>query len=103
MVCSRLSRYRLPAVVGERLVRLRHAVDVFLPLVGAALIALGVGELAGEALGHRLLAACASELDEPPHGERAGAAGGDLDRDPGGRATDAAGARPPGRGGRAGP
>src|SRR4051812_2528121 len=55
----------LPAVVGEGLVRLGHAVDVFLALVRAALVRLGVGELTCEPLGHRLLAPRAGELDEP--------------------------------------
>ena len=36
----------------------------------------GVHQLVGEALGHRLLAALASELDQPAHGQRAGSAGG---------------------------
>ena len=44
----------------------------------------------GEALGHRLLAALAGELDEPADGQRAGAAGGHLDRHLVGGATDAA-------------
>ena len=51
-----------------------------------------VHQLVGEALGHRLLAALAGELDEPADGERAGAARGDLDRDLVGRAADTAGA-----------
>src|SRR3712207_8960908 len=46
----------LPAVVGEGLVGLRHPVDVVLALVRAALLVLGIQELVGEALGHRLLA-----------------------------------------------
>src|SRR5690349_3402404 len=46
----------------------------------------------GEALGHRLLAAAAGELDEPADGEGAGAARGHLDGDLVGRAADAAGA-----------
>ena len=37
----------------EGLVRLRHAEDVVLPLVRAALLGLGVDQLAGQALGHR--------------------------------------------------
>src|SRR3954451_24193679 len=69
---------RLPAVVGEGLVGLSHAVDVLFALVRAALIGLGVGELAGQPLGHRLLATRAGELDEPADGERARPAGGGL-------------------------
>src|SRR4051794_17530660 len=72
---------RLPAVVREGLVGLRHAEDVVLALVSAALLGLGVQELVGQALRHGLLAAVARELDEPADGERAGARRGHLDRD----------------------
>src|SRR4051794_41267909 len=83
----------------EGLVGLRHAVDVVLALVGAALLLLGVEELVGQALGHGLLAALAGELDEPADGEGARAGRGGLDRDLVGRAADAAGAGPQGGGG----
>src|SRR4249919_3964456 len=76
----------------EGLVGLGHAVDVVLPLPGAALLLIRVEDLAGEALGHRVLAAGAGELDQPADREGAGAAGGDLDRDLVGGATDTAGA-----------
>src|ERR1700742_3866777 len=82
----------LPAVVGERLVRLRHAVDIVLPLPGAALLLVGVEDLAGQAIGHRVLATGPGVLDEPTDGERAGATRGHLDRDLVGRTADAAGA-----------
>src|SRR3954451_1157011 len=82
----------LPAVMREGLVGLGHAVDVVLALERAALLGDGVHELVREALGHGLLAAVARELDQPADRERAGAAGGDLDRDLVGRAADAAGA-----------
>src|SRR5215207_6591556 len=85
-------RRPLPAVVREGLVGLRHAVDVVLALVGAALLLLGVEELVGQALGHGLLAALARELDQPADGERARAGRGDLDGHLVGRAADAAGA-----------
>src|SRR5690242_8095250 len=78
----------LPAVVGEGLVGLRHAVDVVLALERVALLLLGVEELVREPLRHRLLAALAREAHEPTDGERTGAAGRDLDRDLVGRATD---------------
>src|SRR6185436_15762642 len=77
---TRIRRRALPAIVREGLVRLRHAEDVVLPLVRAALLGLGVGQLAGEPLRHRLLAAGASELDQPANRQRAGAALRDLDR-----------------------
>src|SRR4051794_41234256 len=77
--------------MGEGLVGLRHAVDIVLALVGAALLVLRVHELVRKPLGHRLLAALASELDEPADREGPGAAGGDLDRHLVGRAADAAG------------
>src|SRR4051812_50121074 len=86
---------RLPAVVGEGLVGLRHAEDVVLALVGAALLGLRVEQLVREPLRHGLLAAVAGGLDEPAHGERAGAALRPLDGHPGGRTADAAGGGPP--------
>src|SRR3712207_8484733 len=60
----------ISAVVGEGLVGLRHAEDVVLPLVRAALLGLRVEQLVGEPLGHRLLAPVARELDQPAHGDR---------------------------------
>src|SRR3954469_10505284 len=83
---------RLPAVVGEGLVGLRHAEDVVLALVRAALLGLRVHQLVGEALRHRLLAPLAGGLHEPAHGQRAGTARGHLDGHLVRRATDAAGA-----------
>src|SRR5215203_1383846 len=82
----------LPTVVRERLVRLRHAEDVVLPLVGAALLGLGVAQLAGEPLGHRLLAPGACELDQPADRKGARAALGYLDGHLVGRTADSAGA-----------
>src|ERR1700761_2959969 len=58
------TRGALPAVGGERLVLLRHAVDVVLALVGGALLLLGVQELVGQALGHRLLTTVAGEPNQ---------------------------------------
>src|SRR5438876_12000313 len=78
-----------PAVMRESLIRLGHAVDVVLALEGAALLRLRVEQLAGQALGDRLLPARARELHEPTHGERAGAAGRHPDRPLVGRAADA--------------
>src|SRR5918997_6888715 len=83
---------RLPAVMGKGLVGLRHAEDVVLALVRAALLGLRVEQLVGEPLGHRLLAPVAGELDQPADRERAGAGRGHLDRHLVGRAADAAGA-----------
>src|SRR4029079_12755616 len=85
------TRRGLPAVVREGLVGLRHAEDVVLPLVRAALLGLRVHELAGEALRHRLLAAGAGELDQPAHGQGTGAALRYLDGHLVGGAADAAG------------
>src|SRR5947199_8208611 len=81
---------RLPAVVREGLVGLRHAEDVVLALVRAALLGLRVEQLVGQPLGHRLLAPLAGELDEPANGERARSALRDLDGHLVGRAADAA-------------
>src|SRR3954451_8748047 len=83
---------RLPAVVREGLVGLRHAEDVVLALVRAALLGLRAHHLVGEPLRHRLLAPVARELDQPADRKRAGAAGGHLDRKLVGRSADAAGA-----------
>src|SRR5829696_5764903 len=82
----------LPAVVSEGLVGLRHAVDVLLALERPALFGLRVQELAREPLGHRLLAACARERDQPADREGASPALGNLHRDLVGGAADSAGA-----------
>src|ERR1700761_6667555 len=82
----------LPAVVGEGLVGLRHAVDVVLALPGAALLLVRVEDLAGQTIGHRVLATGAGVLDEPADGEGAGATRGHLDRHLVGGAADPAGA-----------
>src|SRR3954468_21465748 len=82
----------LPAVVSERFVRLRHAVNVVFPLPGTALLLIGVEDLPGEALGHRVLAAGPGELDEPAEGTGAGPAAGNLYRHLVGGAADAWGA-----------
>src|SRR5256885_11186703 len=71
---------RLPAVVREGLVGLRHPVDVVLSLERAALLVERVQNLVGELVAHPLLAPVARERDEPAHGERAGPALRDLDR-----------------------
>src|SRR5919112_2764619 len=82
----------LPAVVREGLVGLRHAEDVVLALECAALLALRVEQLVGQALRHRLLAPVARELHEPADGQRAGAALRNLDGHLVGGAADATGA-----------
>src|SRR5437868_13068144 len=70
---------RLPAVVREGLVGLRHPVDVVLALERAALLVQRVQDLVGQLVAHALLAAVARERDEPAHGERAGTALRHLD------------------------
>src|ERR1044072_402941 len=69
----------LPAVVSERLVRLRHPVDVVLLLVRPALLVERVEYLPGQLVVEPLLAPVARELHEPADGERARAARRDLD------------------------
>src|ERR1700742_1847507 len=76
----------------EGLVGLGHAVDVVLPLPGAALLLDRLEDFVGKSIGHRVLAAVAGEVDEPADGEGPGASRGDLDRDLVGGATYAAGA-----------
>src|SRR5688572_27943432 len=62
---------RLPAVVREGLVGLRHPVDVVLLLERPALLVQRVHELAGELRRHALLAALARCLHDPAQRERA--------------------------------
>src|SRR3954454_18167611 len=83
---------RLPAVVREGLVRLRHPVDVVLPLERAALLVQRIENLVGELVPHALLAPLARERDEPAHREGAGAPLRHLDRHLVVRAADAAAA-----------
>src|SRR5437867_8612061 len=70
---------RSPAVVRKGLVGLRHSVEVVLALERAALLVERVEDLACELLVHVLLAPVARELDDPAHGQRAGASLRDLD------------------------
>src|SRR5581483_326410 len=63
---------RLPAVVREGLVRLRHPVDVVLSLERAALLVQRVENLVGELVGHALLAPLARVRHEPADRWRAG-------------------------------
>src|ERR1051326_3941974 len=70
---------RLPAVVGESLVGLRHAMRVFALLDRGAAVVGGVVQLAGEALDHRLLGTCARVQHDPAHAERHAPGGTHLD------------------------
>src|ERR687884_1181492 len=81
---------RLPLVVRERLVGLGHAVRVVLLLDGVAAVVGSVEHLAGEAVGHRLLAAGAGRADDPADGETPSALLRDFDGHLVGRAADAA-------------
>src|SRR5436190_16948571 len=81
---------RLPAVVREGLVRLRHPVDVVLALERPTLLVQGVQDLVCKLHAHALLAAIARIRDEPAHGERAGPALRHLDRHLVVRTADAA-------------
>src|SRR5215469_13594524 len=56
---------RLPAVVGEGLVGLRHLVGVLTALDARAKAVAGVEQLVHEPLGHRLLAALPGVRDDP--------------------------------------
>src|SRR5882757_11415996 len=59
----------LPAIVGEGLVGLGHAVSVF-ALADRGTAALGsIHQLVGEAECHRLLTAVTSSLDDPTHSQ----------------------------------
>src|SRR2546423_894437 len=74
----------------ERLVRFRHAVRVLFFLDGVAAVVGGVEHLAGEAVGHRLLAARARRAHDPANGERAAPLLRDFNRHLISRAADAA-------------
>src|SRR6187431_1441847 len=80
----------LPAVVGERAVRLGHLVRVFTTLDGGTEAVRRVEDLVGETLGHRLLATGLRVAREPAEGEGVGAVRLDLDGDLVGRTADAA-------------
>src|SRR5919201_3362956 len=69
----------LPAVVGEGLVRLRHAVHVVLALERVPLLLERVEDLAGQLVCHVLLAPVAGVGDEPAQGQRPPAALRHLD------------------------
>src|SRR4026208_609815 len=71
---------RLPAVMREGLVGLRHPVDVVLLLVRAALLVHGVHQLAGELRRHALLAPVWRVLHEPAGRGRTRTALRHLDR-----------------------
>src|SRR3982751_5041175 len=70
----------LPAIVRERLVRVGHAVRVFLLLHRVALALRRGDHLGGQLLGHRLLVAVARVADQPAHREGRAALRTDLDR-----------------------
>src|ERR1700752_72310 len=64
---------RLPPVMREGAVRLRHPVRVFLLLYRLAFALRRQNQLGCEALGHRLLFARAAVLDDPAHPQRGAA------------------------------
>src|SRR6476659_4154740 len=68
LVC--LVRKILPAIVRERLVRVGHAVRVFLLLHRVALALRRRDHLGGQLLGHRLLVAVPRIADQPAHRQR---------------------------------
>src|SRR6478735_437672 len=83
------SACRLPAVVGECLVRLGHLVSVLTTLHSGAEAVGRVEDLVGEALGHGLLAASLGVAGEPAQRQGVRAVRLDLDRNLVGGATDA--------------
>src|ERR1044072_4228577 len=83
-----VGRGRLPAVVREGAVGLRHLVHVLAPLDRGAGPVGGVHDLGDEALGHRVLATRAREVHEPAHRERRAALRLELDRHLGGGAAE---------------
>src|ERR1700757_1236214 len=91
---SRKSRFwsalRLPAVVGEGLVGLRHLVGILAPLYAGAEAVAGVEQLVHEPLGHGLLPAVPGVGHDPAQRQRGAAGRADLDRHLVGGAADAA-------------
>src|SRR5208283_2403407 len=80
----------LPAIVGERLVRVRHAMRLLaLPYALTALVR-GVDNLVRELVLHALAVSQPCVLDQPAHGERGGSFGAHLDRNLIRRASDTA-------------
>src|SRR6059036_2635824 len=71
---------RLPPVMREGAVRLRHPVRVFFLLYGLTLTLRGEDQLGGEPLRHVLFATGAAERDQPAHAERGAALRPDFDR-----------------------
>src|SRR5689334_25179442 len=80
---------RLPAVMRECLVGLRHLVCVLALLHGGPAIVRGVQQFRGELLGHAALGAPPRRADDPAHRERRASVGADLDGHLIRRATDA--------------
>src|ERR1700712_3933140 len=89
---STVSAIRLPAVVGEGLVGLRHLVGVFAPLHGGTKTIARVEQLVHEPLGHGLLATLAGVGDQPAKRQGGAAACAHLDRHLVGGAADPAAA-----------
>src|SRR6478735_173383 len=81
---------RLPAIVRERLVRVRHAVRVLILLHRIAYALRRRDHFGGQLLGHRLLVAVARVADQPTHRERRAALRTHLDRHLVRRTADAA-------------
>src|SRR5436189_255611 len=81
------SALRLPAIVSERLVGLRHLVRVLALLHGGAAVVRGVEQLGGKLLGHRALGTAPGGADDPPHRQRRPSIGTHLDRHLVGRAA----------------
>src|SRR2546426_9603251 len=77
---------RLPPVMREGAVRLRHPVRVFFLLNRLALALRGEDQLGGEPLGHVLFAAGAAGRDQPAPAARRGPRRPGFPPPPGGRA-----------------
>src|SRR3989440_1697652 len=82
------SALRLPAIVSERLVGLRHLMRVLALLHGGAAGVRGVGQLGGKLLGHRALGTAPRRAADPPHRQRRPATRAHPDRPLAGRAAE---------------
>src|SRR3954470_3584585 len=84
------SPWRLPAVVREGLVGLRHAVRVFTLLNRRAALVGGIEQFTGQAFRHGVFRTRTRTVDQPPNCQGLGAIRTDLDRNLVSRTTDAA-------------
>src|SRR5690606_5739869 len=87
---SKFDRLRLPAIVRECAVGVRHLVRIFALLDGRTTAVRGIHELAGKAIDHGRLVALAGSSNQPADRESLATLGPNIDRHLIGRTTNAA-------------